>query len=335
MIIDDDFYMDLAINEAWKYQLLTYPNPAVGCVVVKNGEILAIEAHQKAGMPHAEVNALKAAFLKKNDSIDLALLEDSDKIHTYLTKHHNNFFEDCEIYVTLEPCNHYGKTPPCSLLLCSINPKRVIISVEDINNNASGGIQKLIQSNIKVTTGVLNSKGLNLLYPFYLSLNGGIKLFKMAQRLNGSIDGGYISSKNMLTFVHKIRENIDLLFIGGNTVRTDRPTLDCRFSSTKTPNIYIYSTQNEFDTTIPLFQFDSRDIKIDNKLDVLCENKFILIEGGKNLFKIVYNHTNLILIILSLSYSNFVNNIDCDFGLEHLHTACVDNELMIWFKKKD
>ncbi len=62
MKIDDNFYMKLAIDEAWKYQLLTYPNPAVGCVVVKDGKLLAIEAHKEAGMPHAEVNALKTAI---------------------------------------------------------------------------------------------------------------------------------------------------------------------------------------------------------------------------------------------------------------------------------
>ena len=65
MKIDDNFYMKLAIDEAWKYQLLTYPNPAVGCVIVKNGRLLAIEAHKEAGMPHAEVNALKEAFIKE------------------------------------------------------------------------------------------------------------------------------------------------------------------------------------------------------------------------------------------------------------------------------
>lgn len=63
MKIDDNFYMKLAIDEAWKYQLLTYPNPAVGCVIVKNGRLLSIEAHKEAGQAHAEVNALKAAYL--------------------------------------------------------------------------------------------------------------------------------------------------------------------------------------------------------------------------------------------------------------------------------
>ncbi|WP_419770666.1 MAG: hypothetical protein ACNI3C_02445 [Candidatus Marinarcus sp.] len=66
MIINDNFYMKLAIDEAWKYQLITYPNPAVGCVVVKNGELLSIEAHKEVqDKPHAEVNALKAAYLKE------------------------------------------------------------------------------------------------------------------------------------------------------------------------------------------------------------------------------------------------------------------------------
>ena len=66
MKIDDNFYMRLAIDEAWKHQLLTYPNPAVGCVIVKNQRLLAVEAHKEAGMPHAEVNALKTAYLKDN-----------------------------------------------------------------------------------------------------------------------------------------------------------------------------------------------------------------------------------------------------------------------------
>ena len=65
MKINDDFYMKLAIDEAWKYQLLTYPNPAVGCVVVKDGKLLSIEAQKEAGEAHAEVNALKAAYLKE------------------------------------------------------------------------------------------------------------------------------------------------------------------------------------------------------------------------------------------------------------------------------
>ena len=114
MKIDDNFYMKLAIDEAWKYQLLTYPNPAVGCVIVKDGRLLAIEAHKEVGLPHAEINALKTAFLTQDSNSILKVKNSSHEIHDFLSKNHNNFFNDCEIYTTLEPCNHEGKTPSCA-----------------------------------------------------------------------------------------------------------------------------------------------------------------------------------------------------------------------------
>ena len=147
MKIDDNFYMKLAIDEAWKYQLLTYPNPAVGCVIVKDGKLLAIEAHKEAGQAHAEVNALKVAFLNFNPNSVLKIKQTSHEIHEFLIKNHNNFFNDCDIYVTLEPCNHIGKTPACANLLKELKPRRVIISVKDTNNVASGGIETLLNEN--------------------------------------------------------------------------------------------------------------------------------------------------------------------------------------------
>ncbi len=85
MVINDNFYMSLALKEAWKYQGLTYPNPAVGSVVVgASGEILAVEAHHKAGEPHAEVNALKSAYYKLTDDKYILALKDSVDIHTHL-----------------------------------------------------------------------------------------------------------------------------------------------------------------------------------------------------------------------------------------------------------
>ena len=155
--------MKLAIDEAWKYQLLTYPNPAVGCVVVKDGKLLAIEAHKEAGMPHAEINALKTAFLSKESNSLLRALTKSSEIHEYLIKNHNNFFNDCEIYTTLEPCNHEGQTPSCAKLLSILKPKRVIIGSIDTNKIASGGIKTLEESNIKVTTKVLKKLSFHLL----------------------------------------------------------------------------------------------------------------------------------------------------------------------------
>src|SRR5574344_1656008 len=146
MKIDDNFYMKLAIDEAWKYQLLTYPNPAVGCVIVKDGKLLAIEAHKEAGLAHAEINSV------------LKALNTSKEIHEFLIKNHNNFFNDCEIFTTLEPCNHDGKTPSCAKLLAILKPKRVIISSNDETINAHGGIQTLKDANIEIKNGVLKKE---------------------------------------------------------------------------------------------------------------------------------------------------------------------------------
>lgn len=332
MVIDDKFYMKLAIDEAWKYQLLTYPNPAVGCVIVKNGEILSIEAHKEAGLPHAEINALKSAYLKINPTSHLLSLESSIDIHTFFENNHNDFFHDCDIFVTLEPCNHFGKTPPCSKLLETIKPKRIIISIEDPNKNATGGKQRLKASGIDVHTGILEEEGNNLIYPFLCSLNNGLKVFKIAQRLNGSIDEGYISTKKSLEYVHKIREKIDLLFIGGNTVRTDKPTLDCRFVSNLAPNIYIYSNNNNFDNNIPLFNIAGRDIIISSKLEILDEKKFILLEGGNNLFKKVYNTLSLVLVILSTTKVKDGCSIGGDALFKTLHTSYLNDDLLIWLQ---
>ena len=213
MKIDDNFYMKLAIDEAWKYQLLTYPNPAVGCVIVKNGKLLTIEAHKEAGMPHAEVNALKEAFIKENPNSIIGTFRTSQDIHNFLIKNHNGFFNDCEIFVTLEPCNHIGKTPACANLLKILKPKRVIISVKDPNKTASGGIETLLNENIDITLGVLENEGYKLLLPFMSWQNKTCIFFKMAQTLNGSIDGK-ISSNRALAYVHTLRDKIDLLAIG-------------------------------------------------------------------------------------------------------------------------
>lgn len=278
--------MKLAIDEAWKYQLLTYPNPAVGCVVVKDGKLLAIEAHKEAGMPHAEVNALKTALLSKESNSLLRALTKSSEIHEYLIKNHNNFFNDCEIYTTLEPCNHEGKTPSCAKLLSILKPKRVIIGSIDTNKIASGGIKTLEDENINVTTKVLEKECENLLIPFKSWQNKTSIFFKMAQTLNGSIDG-QISSQRAKLYVHMLRDKIDLLLIGGNTIRTDKPTLDTRYIKGREPDIFIYSKSKAFSQNIPLFKVPNRKVIISDDLFKLLDYKFVMVEGVYNLLDIL------------------------------------------------
>ena len=334
MKINDDFYMKLAIDEAWKYQLLTYPNPAVGCVVVKDGKLLSIEAHKEAGEAHAEVNALKAAYLKEFPNSVLKTKSGSSDIHDYLIKNHDNFFNDCEIYVTLEPCNHVGKTPACANLLKILKPKRVIISVKDPNIVASGGIQTLKEVNIDITLGVLEKDGQNLILPFISWQNKSCIFFKMAQTLNGSIDGK-ISSNSALAYVHTIRDKIDLLVIGGNTARLDKPTLDARYIAGRAPDVLIYSRNKIFDNNIPLFKIPNRKVTISDDLFKLLDYKFIMIEGVYTLLDKLKERIDFLVLIVSPKIRDGKNSLDkIDLDFEIMHENFIGEDKIIFLKRK-
>lgn len=334
MLINDNFYMKLAIDEAWKYQLLTYPNPAVGCVIVKNGELLAIEAHKQSGQAHAEVNALKAAYLNKYPNDVLKTKKTSQEIHEYLLKNHNGFFEECEVYVTLEPCNHIGKTPSCAMLLKELKPKRVVIGHEDINIKATGGINSLKSVNIDITLGCMKKEAYDLLYPFIKWTQGTFVFYKMAQTLNGSIDGK-ISSNQALAYVHTLRDKADLMLIGGNTVRNDKPTLDARYVAGRAPNIMIYSKNKIFDKNIPLFKVPNRDVIITDDLFKLLDYKFVMVEGIYNLMEAIKERIDYIILLVSPKIrkgQNALNEIDMDF--EIVHENYIGNEKIVYLKRK-
>ena len=321
-------YMQLAIDEAWKYQFLTYPNPAVGATVVKNNKILSVAAHKQSGSPHAEVLALKAAYLTEYPNSIVKSLQISQEIHSFLIENHNGFFHDCEIFVTLEPCNHIGKTPACAMLLESVQIKKVTIGTLDPNQNASGGHERLLNANIEVEVGLCKEHTDKLLYPFLKYQRGHFNFFKIAMREDGSIDGGYITTQKSLNLVHEIRTKIDLMVMGGNTIRSDRPTLDARFSkSKKSPNIFIYSKNKSFDQSIPLFSVKNREVLISDNLSLLDKSKFIMIEGGYSLLEIMKNKIDYMMIFLShketknkkidlfdlgfeIQYSYYINEFD-------------------------
>src|SRR5574344_2537734 len=334
MKIDDNFYMKLAIDEAWKYQLLTYPHPAVGCVIVKDGKLLAIEAHKEAGLAHAEINALKTAFLTQEQNSVLKALNTSKEIHEFLTKNHNNFFNDCEIFTTLEPCNHDGKTPSCAKLLAILKPKRVIISSNDETINAQGGIQTLKDANIEIKNGVLKKEGDDLLLPFISWQNKTCIFFKMAQTLNGMIDGK-ISSQRAKLYVHTLRDKIDLLLVGGNSVRVDKPILDTRYVKGKEPDIFIYSKNKVFPQTIPLFSIPNRKVIISDDLFKILDYKFVMVEGVYNLLDILKDKIDFFILIISPKIRNGVNALnELNIDFEILHENYLGNEKIIFLKKK-
>jgi diaminohydroxyphosphoribosylaminopyrimidine deaminase/5-amino-6-(5-phosphoribosylamino)uracil reductase len=154
-------------------------------------------------------------------------------------------------------------------------------------------------------------------------------------REDRTIDGGYITTKDSLTLVHKIRNNLDLLVIGGETVRVDRPTLDSRFSSIdKSPDILIFSNRDDFDNTIPLFSVLNREVQISNDITKIKDKNFVMIEGGYNLFESLKQEIDYLVIFLAKSKKTDAKFEIKQFGFEEIYRYKINDEDTIIFLKK-
>jgi diaminohydroxyphosphoribosylaminopyrimidine deaminase/5-amino-6-(5-phosphoribosylamino)uracil reductase len=187
----------------------TSPNPAVGCVVVQNNEIVGEGWHRKAGTPHAEVHALLMAGERARGA---------------------------EIFVTLEPCDHYGKTPPCTEALIRAGVARVFVGMTDPNPLVSGkGMATLRSAGIEVECGILEQDCRELNEPFIKHMTTGMPfvILKCAMTLDGktateSGDSKWITSDNSRRYVHRLRAMVDAVMVGVGTVLADDPQLTCR-----------------------------------------------------------------------------------------------------------
>lgn len=205
----DIYYMKKALELAEKGRGRTSPNPMVGCVIVKNDKIIAEGYHKKAGEPHAEIDALNNAVEDVSNSI---------------------------IYVTLEPCTHFGKTPPCVTEVIKTHPKKVVIAMQDPNPLVAGkGIEALKSSGIDVKIGILEEEArkLNEIFIQYITQRTPFVIAKWAMTIDGKIatvtgDSKYISAEDSLKFVHKLRSEVDAVLIGGKTAIKDDPLLTVR-----------------------------------------------------------------------------------------------------------
>ncbi|MCE2812993.1 MAG: bifunctional diaminohydroxyphosphoribosylaminopyrimidine deaminase/5-amino-6-(5-phosphoribosylamino)uracil reductase RibD [Planctomycetaceae bacterium] len=209
----DQHWMQVALELAKRGQGYVEPNPMVGCVVVRQGELIASGFHQRFGGPHAEVNAL--------DGLDAQTVSEST------------------IYVTLEPCAHYGKTPPCVELLLKKPPARVVIAMEDPFEQVAGlGIGKLKQAGIDVTVGVLGDQARELNAPYLKRLSSRLPwvIAKWAMTLDGAIatstgDSKWISNELSRQQVHRLRSRVDAILVGSSTVLADDPMLTARLGA--------------------------------------------------------------------------------------------------------
>jgi diaminohydroxyphosphoribosylaminopyrimidine deaminase/5-amino-6-(5-phosphoribosylamino)uracil reductase len=335
MLLHGPSPMQVAIDSAWEFQGLTFPNPAVGCSVVdQHGKIIAVGVHEKAGEPHAEVNALQMAYSQLTDDSSILLLSDSAQIHDFLITNHNNMFSECTLYVTLEPCAHHGKTPSCALLIKVLGVKKVFIGQKDPNEEAAGGIELLEEGGCEVAmVDDCAERAQDLLKPFVTWQCKPYVTYKWAQRLDGTIDGGTISSHLSRIHVHAMRDCSDLIVIGGETVRNDRPTLDARLVDGKVCDVLVYSRQHKFDQTIPLFNVEGRNVFIESSLERLKNYKNILIEGGPSMFEATKDVVDAYLCFVAPKSGGTIRFTNSTFEMRTVHSKTSGDDTLMWLEK--
>ncbi|MBC7326502.1 bifunctional diaminohydroxyphosphoribosylaminopyrimidine deaminase/5-amino-6-(5-phosphoribosylamino)uracil reductase RibD [bacterium] len=202
----DENYMKLCLKLAKKGKGFVSPNPLVGAVVVKEGRIIGRGYHPRYGAPHAEVYALEEAG------------EDA---------------RNADLYVNLEPCAHYGKTPPCVQAIIKAGIKRVVVGMVDPNPMVNGkGIEKLREVGIEVEVGVLEEEARKLNEAYIKFITEGVPFvaLKMAQSIDGKIatktgESKWITGERARRMVHKLRSEYDAVLVGCGTILADDPSL--------------------------------------------------------------------------------------------------------------
>jgi diaminohydroxyphosphoribosylaminopyrimidine deaminase/5-amino-6-(5-phosphoribosylamino)uracil reductase len=212
----DRQYMDRAIELAWQGRGWTSPNPMVGAVVVKDGQVVGEGFHPQAGKPHAEIYALDAAGAEA---------------------------EGATLYVTLEPCAHHGRTPPCVERLLSSGVARVVVAVMDPNPLVAGkGIQRLREAGIEVEVGTSAHEATRLNERFfkYIKTKRPFVAIKTGMSLDGKIatasgESQWITNEDSRMHVQTLRATYDAIMVGVNTVVQDNPRLTCRIPGGRQP----------------------------------------------------------------------------------------------------
>ena len=331
--MNDEFYMNILINHTWKTQGCALPNPSVGAMILdSNNQIIALEVHDSFGDSHAELKAYKSAYIKLNKDKRLDSINNPNEIYEFLSKNHNGIFFNTTIFVTLEPCAHFGKTPPCAKLISELKPRRVVISSKEKNSIASHGSDFIKSHNIEVRMGVLENKGDDLLLPFLeLKKNNSLSIYKIAQRLNGSFKNGTISSIESRIYSHKLRNVADKILISQKTVLNDNPMLDSRLVNGRAPEICVIGRENKLNKDLNIF-LANREIYFVNKINDLDFKGFNIIEGGGKLFKTMEKHIKYMLVFISPKMMRGVN-FQSNFSGRILNSFTLGEDVVLWIQK--
>ena len=249
------------------------PNPLVGCVIVHENKIIGESWHKKHGDAHAEVNAI--------DSVrDKSLLSEST------------------VYVNLEPCSHFGKTPPCADLLIKCNVKKVVVSNIDPNPLVGGqGIAKLNAAGIEVVVGMLEKEGRNLNKRFFTHIEKQRPyiILKWAQTSDGFVarenyDSKWISNDFSRQLVHKWRSEEDAVLVGALTAKHDNPTLNVRDWSGRNPTRIVIDRFLKLNKNLHLFNQSQKTICYNTLKDEATENLQFVRLGEENfIVQLIYD----------------------------------------------
>ena len=242
--MDHEFFMKKALGLAKKGQGYTSPNPMVGAVIVKDGEVKGKGYHQFIGQAHAEANAIEDAGSQARGAT---------------------------LYVNLEPCNHTGRTPPCTRKILEAGIQRVVVAMEDPNTIAGGGSVFLRQHGIEVLTGVCENQAARLNEAFlkYVNTKCPFVIIKCAATLDGRIatrtgDSKWVTGEKVRRYVHRLRHAVDAILVGIGTIHADNPNLTTRLDSKKG----VDPIRIVLDTRLSISP-DARILKLDSNSDTI------------------------------------------------------------------
>jgi diaminohydroxyphosphoribosylaminopyrimidine deaminase/5-amino-6-(5-phosphoribosylamino)uracil reductase len=238
--MDDASYMRMALDLAQKGWGRTSPNPLVGAVIVRDGQILGKGYHEFVGGPHAEVNAIQDA---------------------------GGQAKGATLYVTLEPCNHTGRTPPCTQAILKAGIARVVSAMDDPNPDVTGGGSRfLISKGVAVESGLLEQEArkLNEIFITYIKTKLPFVVLKCAATLDGRIatrtgDARWVSGEASRAYVHWLRHGLDAILVGIGTVKSDDPSLTTRVEGVqgKDPVRIILDTRLSIPETAKVLNLES------------------------------------------------------------------------------
>jgi len=230
-------YMRLALREARRGLGRTSPNPAVGALLVKGGRVVGRGHHARAGAPHAEVMAIRDAGASARGA---------------------------DLYTTLEPCDHFGRTPPCSLAILEAGVRRVFLGSDDPNPRANGrGVRRLRRAGVEVEAGVLREDcdAINEHWFRFITTGRPHVTLKVAATLDGRIatasgDSRWVTGPEARAHVHRLRHAVDAVLVGSGTVRADDPRLTARLPGGRgrDPVRVVLDSRLELPTALRLFR---------------------------------------------------------------------------------